>query len=48
VSIKKITNEGRDMDITGVEDKYRKSLASDKTPEKTDEEKCFNSHIHIK
>ena len=36
------------MEITGVEDKYRKSLASDETPEKTDDEKCFNSHIHIK
>ncbi len=47
VSIKKITNGGREIEITRV-DKYRKSLASDKTPEKTDDEKCFNSHIHIK
>jgi len=44
-SIKKITNEDRDMKITGVEDKCGKCLASYKTPYKTDDEECFNSHV---
>lgn len=46
MSIKEITNEDRDMKITGVEDKCGKGPASDKTPYKTDDEECFNSHIH--
>jgi len=47
VSVKKITVDGKDMDIAGLDEEFKKCLASGKRPEEVDGNKLARSILNM-